>query len=168
MRYVMKQKLWAWGDDFTIKDEAGHDHFFVDGKALSLGDKLSFQDMQGRELAFVRQKLLSWGPTYEIYHGGALFAVVKENLWSFLKYRFTVDVGADGPDAKDLEIEGNFTDREYTFLRTGGGRPVATVSRKFWSWSDTYGVDVAPGEDDVLILACTVVVDMVTEKHQKH
>src|SRR4051812_43864237 len=94
MRYVMKQKLWAWGDDFVIKDEAGQDRFFVDGKALSVGDKLSFQDMQGNELAFIRQKLLAWGPTYEIYHGGALFAVVKENLWSLFKYRFTVDVGA--------------------------------------------------------------------------
>ena len=60
MRYVMKQKLWALGDDFTIKDEAGNDRFFVDGKALSLGDKLSFQDMTRNEMAYVQQKLLSW------------------------------------------------------------------------------------------------------------
>jgi LURP-one-related len=66
----MKQKLWAWGDDFVIKDEAGQDRFFVDGKALSLGDKLSFQDMKGNELAFIQQKLLAWGPTYEIHDGG--------------------------------------------------------------------------------------------------
>ena len=167
MRYIMKQKLWAWGDDFVIKDDAGRDHFFVDGKALSLGDKLSFQDMQGQELAFIQQKLLSWGPTYEIYHAGRLEAVVKEKLWSFFKYRFLVDVGADGPGPEDLEIEGDFFNREYSFTR--GGRTLATVSRKFWSWADTYGVDVAEGADDVMILACTVVVDMVTEKHRdKH
>ena len=41
MRYVMKQKLFAWGDDFTIKTEDGREVFFVDGKAFSLGDKLS-------------------------------------------------------------------------------------------------------------------------------
>jgi len=58
----MKQKLWSWGDDFTIKDESGLDRFFVDGRAFSLGDKLSFQDMAGNELAFIRQKLLAWGP----------------------------------------------------------------------------------------------------------
>ena len=63
MRYMMKQKLFCWGDDFTIKDEAGTDRFFVDGKAFSLGKQLSFQDMQGQELAFIRQKLLAWGPT---------------------------------------------------------------------------------------------------------
>ena len=49
MRYVMKQKWLAWGDDFAIQNEAGQDVFFVDGKALSLGDKLSFQDMQANE-----------------------------------------------------------------------------------------------------------------------
>src|SRR5258705_8944864 len=162
MRYLMKQKLWAFGNDFVIKDEAGQDRFFVDGKALSFGDKLSFQDMAGNELAFIHQKLLSWGPTYEIYHGGQLFAVVKENLWSFFKYRFVVDVGADGPDPSDLEIKGDFLSREYTFLRAGA--PIAQVSRKFWSWADTYGVDVPDGADDVLLLACTVAADMVTEK----
>jgi uncharacterized protein YxjI len=78
MRYVMKQKLFAWGDDFTIKTEDGQDVFFVDGKAFSLGDKLSFQDMQGNELVFIRQKVLSWGPTYEIYGHGGLLAVVKK------------------------------------------------------------------------------------------
>jgi hypothetical protein len=37
MRYVMRQKLLSWGDDFVIRDEGGRDVFFVDGKAFSLG-----------------------------------------------------------------------------------------------------------------------------------
>jgi len=70
MRYVLKQKFWSFGDDFTIRDSEGRDAFFVDGRAFSWGDKLSFQDMQRNELAFIRQKLLSWGPTYEIEREG--------------------------------------------------------------------------------------------------
>ncbi len=50
MRYVMKQKLLSWGDDFVIKDESGRDAFYVDGKAFSLGNQLSFRDMRGDEL----------------------------------------------------------------------------------------------------------------------
>ena len=80
MRYVMKQKFWSWGDDFTIRDEQGHDVFLVDGRAFSWGDKLSFQDMSGNEVAFIRQKLLSWGPTYEIEVHGQMVAVVKKLL----------------------------------------------------------------------------------------
>ena len=44
MRYVLKQKLFCWGDDFKIKNEAGEDVFFVDGKAFTIREKLSFQD----------------------------------------------------------------------------------------------------------------------------
>ena len=162
MRYVMKQKLFCWGNDFTIKDDAGTDRFFVDGKAFSLGKQLSFQDMQGQELAFIRQKLLAWGPTYEIYRDNGLFAVVKKELFTFFHCRFTVDV--PGPD--DLEAKGDFTDHEYEFWRQSGLR--ATVSKQWFTWSDTYGVDIAEGEDDILILASTVVIDMACHAdHQR-
>ena len=84
MRYVLKQKLLSWGDDFTIRNDRDERVFFVDGKAFSFGDKLSFQDTAGHELAFIRQKLLAWGPTYEIHRGGRLEAVVKKKLFTFL------------------------------------------------------------------------------------
>ncbi len=161
MRYVMKQKLFCWGDDFTIKTQDGQDVFFVDGKAFSIGDRLSFQDTQGKELAFIRQKLLAWGPTYEIHRDGELCAVVKKHLFTLFRCRFTVDV----PGPEDLEAEGNFLDMEYTFTR--GANPVATVSKRWVAWADTYGVDIADGEDDVLILASTVVIDMICHGEKK-
>ncbi|HYE17533.1 MAG TPA: LURP-one-related family protein [Tepidisphaeraceae bacterium] len=168
MRYVMKEKLWSWADDFTIRDEAGADQFVVRGRVFSLGDKLSFTDLAGQELVFIRQKLLSWGPTYELERGGggAPTAVVRKHLWTFFKDRFTVDVTADGATPDDLEVRGDFWDHEYEFVRTDG-RSAARVSKQWFSWADTYGVDVAPGEDDVLILACTVVVDQVMEKRRR-
>jgi uncharacterized protein YxjI len=161
MRYLMKQKLFCLGDDFTIKNDRGEDVFFVDGKVFSIGDNLSFQDMNGNELAFISQKLLAWGPTYEIYRGDELAAVVKKELFTFFHCKFTVDV--PGPD--DLEAEGNFSDHEYTFTRSG--QPVAQVSKQWFSLSDTYGVEITDGEDDILILASTVVIDMVCHGDKK-
>jgi uncharacterized protein YxjI len=154
MRYQMKQKLFSWGDDFTIQDEGGNDAFFVDGKAFSFRKQLSFQDMSGRQLAFIKQKLLAWGTTFEIYRDGAVAAVVKKELFTFFNCKFTVDV--PGPD--DLAAEGKFTEHEYAITR--GERQIATVSKRWFSLTDTYGVDVADGEDAVLILASTVVIDM--------
>jgi len=159
MRYQMRQKLFAFGDDFTIKDLNERDVFFVDGKALSLGKKLSFQDMDGNELVFIKQKLLAWGPTYELYRDGIVAAVVKKELFTFFSCRFEVDV--PGPD--DLTAEGDFLHHEYHFKR--GDSVVATVSKEWLTFADTYGVDVFDGEDDVLILASTVVIDMAC--HEK-
>jgi uncharacterized protein YxjI len=153
MRYVLKQKLLSFGDDFHIKDDAGNDVYFVDGKAFSIGDQLSFQDLAGHELASIKQKVFALGRTYEIRRGGELAAVVKKELFALIHHRFTVDV--PGPD--DLEAEGDFLDHEYAFTR--GGRTVATVSKRWFALADTYGVDIADGEDDVLILASAVVVD---------
>ena len=161
MRYLMKQKLFCLGDDYTIKDENGNDRFFVDGRAISIGDKLSFQDMSGNELAYIKQKLLAWGPTYEIWYGDSLAAVVKKHLFTVLHCKFSVDV--PGPD--DLEASGNFLDLEYEFTRGGG--TVATVSKKWFSVRDTYGVDIASHEDDVLILASSVVIDLCCHADRK-
>jgi uncharacterized protein YxjI len=160
MRYVMKQKFWSWGDDFMIRDERGNDVFLVDGRAFSWGDKLSFQDMAGNEVAFIRQKLLSWGPTYEIESRGRLLAVVKKELFTFFRCKFTVDV--PGPD--DLEARGDFLDHEYSFER--GGQTVANVSKQWFKLTDTYGVEIE-GADDVLILASAVVIDMVCHQESK-
>ena len=150
----MRQKFWSWGDDYKIRDAAGNDVFFVDGKVFSWGDKLSFQDMQGRELAFIRQKLLHWGPTYHIEKAGQVVAEVRKHLFTFFRCRFTVDV--PGPD--DLEATGSLLDREYTFSRHG--RVVAEVSKRWFTMTDTYGIEIADGEDDVVILASAVIIDL--------
>ncbi len=153
-RYVMQQKVFCLGDDYKVKDEEGREVFYIDGKVWSIGDKLSFQDMDGNALAFISQKLLSWGPTYTISRDGEVAAVVRKSLFTFFHCQFTVDV--PGPD--DLVANGDFLDREYTFLRRG--KQVAEVSKRWFSWTDTYGVDVGRGEDDVLILAAAVVIDL--------
>ena len=156
MRYVMKQKLFCFGDDFRIQDTHGKDVFFVDGKAFTLlREKLSFQDMAGHELAFIRSRILALRKTYEILREGRVAAVVSKDLFTLFRCSFTVDV--PGPD--DLEAQGSFLDHEYTLRRSG--RVVAEVSKRWFSWNDTYGVDVSDGEDDVLILASSVVIDMI-------
>ena len=154
MIYVMKQKLFSWGDDFVIKDETGQDRFFVDGKAFSLGNQLSFQDSSGTQLAYISQRLLSWGPTYEISRDGQLLATVHKELFTFFNCTFSIE----GEGANHLRGEGNFTDHDYVFTRDE--QQVAEVSKQWLTLADTYGVQIAPGQDDVLILACTVVIDM--------
>jgi uncharacterized protein YxjI len=150
----MRQKFFAFGDDFMIKDENDRDVYFVDGKAFSWGDKLSFQTADTRlEVAYIAQKLWSFKPKYEIHRDGNVFAeVIKEFTW--FKSKFTLDV----PGPNDYEITGSFWQHEYSFTRQG--RTVASVSKKLFALTDTYGIDIVSGEDDVAILS-TAVVDLV-------
>lgn len=150
----MRQKLFAWGDDFTIQDETGRDAFFVDGKVFTIGKQLTFHALNGQELVKIKQKVFAWGPTYEIYRSNQLYATVKKSVFTFFNCTFSIDI----PGPNDLEARGDFTDHEYTFTRHG--QVIAAASKQWFSWTESYGVDIAPGEDDVLILACTVVIDM--------
>ena len=161
MRYAMKQKLFSFGDDFTIKDSDGREAFYVDGKVFSIGKKLAFQK-DGKDVCVIKERLIAIGDTYEIEREGRTAAVVKKSLFNLFSCSFTVDV--PGPD--DLEAKGSFTDHDYVFKR--GGKEVARVSKKWFSITDSYGVDVADGEDDVLILASTVVIDMCCHPDQKN
>ena len=156
MRYLMRERILSWGDDFTIKDADGHDVYYVNGKVFSFGNKLSILDSRGTEMIRIDQKLLSFGPQYEIRRGDETIAVVKKHLFTLFRGRFSVDV--PGPD--DLEAKGDFLDHEYAFER--GGRDVARVSKKWLALADTYTVDIDEGQDDLLILAAAVVIDLVS------
>jgi uncharacterized protein YxjI len=160
MRYIMREKLFALGTDFTIQDDQGRDWFIVDGKVLSFGHKLIFRDMGGTEVATIHQKLLTLRPTYEITRGGAQIAEVSKKLLIVLQERFTVDI----PGPADLEVTGSVLEHDYVFTRQG--QIVARVSKAWVALLDTYGVEVEEGEDDVLILASAVVIDMVNEDAQ--
>src|SRR5437588_714690 len=59
----------------------------------------------------------------------------------------------------DLEAKGNVLDHEFKIER--GGDTVAEVSKRWFRVRDTYGIEIAPGQDDVLILAVTVCIDQM-------
>ena len=142
------------GDDFQIYDENQKPVFLVDGKAFSWGDNLSVQDLDGRELAEIKQSLTFLKPKYQIEKGGRLFAeVVKEFSW--FNKQFTLDV----PGPNDYEINGDFWEHEYYFTRNG--KTVAEVTKKFFSWTDTYGIEIVEGEDVISILSTVIVIDLI-------
>lgn len=152
MRYLMKEKILAIGDDYVIQDESGREAFRVDGKVLTVRDALVLEDTAGNKLARIHKKLVSLRSTYEIHREGAPEITISKALFSPLRAKFNVSSGGDG-----LEAQGNLLDHEYSFTRDG--RVVATVSKKWFTVRDTYGVDVQEGEDAVLVLACAVAID---------
>ena len=153
-RYQLNQKVFSLGDDYAICDSDGNERAMVRSKFFSLGRKLTLEDPTGCELLRIEQRLLSFGPTYEISQGGRQLAIVKKKLFTFFNCRFSVDV--PGPD--DLEATGSFLEHEYTFTR--GSADVALVSKKWFSWGDSYGVEIQDGENDALILASAIVIDL--------
>ena len=64
MKLYIKQKVFSWGDKFTVKDKAGRDRYYVEGEIFTFGRKLHVYDMSGREVAFIKQEVWRfWMPT---------------------------------------------------------------------------------------------------------
>lgn len=64
-----------------------------------------------------------------------------------VRNRWTVKIG-DGPD---LNVQGNILSLEYSI--GDGNRKIPKVSRKWFRVADTYGVQIEPGQNDIVILA---------------
>jgi len=159
--YFLKQRVLALGDRFKIVDEEGVPRFWVKGGIFTLGDRLRFYDTEGNELAFIKQKVFSFKKRYQVFRQGRLWARILKDITLF-KDRFTIDV--DGPD--DYRVRGDITDHRYAVVSRG--RPVAFVSKKWFSWGDSYKIDIDPAEDEVLILIAAVVIDMASHDEEHH
>ena len=157
-RYMMKQRLISIGDDFYIKNKAGKKVFKVDGKALRFRDTLIFEDLEGNELCHIQEKLLYFKDTVRIERNNKNLALVKKALITPFRDRFVVHL----EDGSKLKVQGDILNHEYR-IRSSKGR-VAKVSKRWFRIRDTYGVQVKPGQDDVLMLAITVVIDVMAQK----
>jgi len=156
-RYRMRQKLISIGNDFWIENDRGERTFKVDGKMLRVRDTLFFEDLQGNRVCKLQQKMVSIRDTMTIEaENGESLATIKKALIAPLRDRWTVKVG-NGPD---LEVKGNLLDYEYEV--GDGSRKVAEISKKWFRITDTYGVQIEPSQNDILILAVTVAIDMMS------
>jgi len=153
LRFILQQQWAAFRDAFAVEDETGREQYTVRGAYFSWGKHLTISAGAGNEVAEIRQVMFTWGAAYDVLYQGALVARVTKDWFTFGSCRFTIDV--PGPD--DLVAKGDFWDHEYVIRRAE--ETVATVSKKWFTWTDTYAVEVADPQYFLLVLACVLVID---------
>jgi uncharacterized protein YxjI len=156
--YVIREKMFRLAEDSDITDENGQPVLHVEGKVLSLHNRLILHDPAGREVARVHRKLAALRPTYEIAIGGKNVAEVRQRLFSPFHERLTIDAhNGDG-----MGVIGDLLSHEFTIQR--GGHTAATISKRWLSLTASYAVDVAAGENDLLILASVLALDLALDQ----
>jgi uncharacterized protein YxjI len=153
-RYQLRQRMISIGDDYVIENDRGERVFRLDGKALRIRKTILLEDMDGRELCKIQERMLHVRDSMEIEGpDGNRLALVKKAMITPFRERWVAKL----EDSPDLHAQGNFVEHEYTIERDGD--KVAEVSKRWFRVRDTYGVEVFPGENDVLILAVAAVID---------
>lgn len=153
MQLYMQQKVFSFRDRFTIKEPDGRDRWFVEGELFTWGKVLHILDAGGRECAVLRQKVLSLMPRFFIEVGGMEVAqIVKE--FTLFRPRFHVE-------GLPWVVEGNFWDHEYRM--DAMGIPIMHVSKEWFTWGDSYRIDIDDETDELACLCVVLALDAAIE-----
>lgn len=149
MKLYMKQKVFSWRDKFIIRDEQERERFYVEGEFLTLAKKLHVYDDSHAEVAFIRQKLWAWMPRYFVeIDGREVCQIVKRLTWLRPKYEL---------EGLGWHVAGDFWAHEYTVL--DGEREVMRLSKHWWTWGDSYELDIPEPQDALLCLCIVLAID---------
>lgn len=154
--FQIRDKLVDIGDDYWVETTSGRRAYKVDGKALRVRDTFTIRDAGGEVVATMQQRVARVRDTMKIDRPGKPSATIKKAMITPLRERYTIE--AD--DVGEIRAQGNLVDHEYTC--ESNGTKIAEVSKRWVRVRDTYGVEVEPVTDVVLILAATAAIDSMS------
>ncbi len=149
MKLIFKERMFSWFDKYDIYDEDGNTVYTVEGR-LSFGHKLHIMNDNYEHIGTVKEVCLSFLPTFELYEDGSYLGKVKKQITMF-KPAYEMDF-------KNWKAKGDFFEWDYT-INDEYGETVAIVSKKLFSFTDTYVIDVVNDEDALYALMFTLAVD---------
>ena len=159
--YRLRRQLLAFGEDFWVQNAQGENVYRLDGKVMALTQTFALEDVNGDELARMRAEMLTLRRTMDVERGGQVVATVRKAFFNVLSQRFDVDVAGGGK----LQAQGDITNHEFQV--TKDGEVVATVSKQWFVAELMYGIAIAPGQDDVLMLCIAIAVDEMSESDRR-
>ena len=149
MKLYIKQKVFSFTDRFIVKDEAGEDKYFVEEEMFSMGHKLHIYDKGEKEVGYIRQRLFTFMPKFEITVNGSIVGdLIKK--FTFINQNYYID-------GTRLELTGDFWAHDYTLYKDG--YTVMTVSKEWFTWGDSYVLNMADDADEILCLTIVLAID---------
>ncbi|WP_433890975.1 LURP-one-related/scramblase family protein [Streptomyces sp. CA-111067] len=159
MKYVVREKMFAIGDDYWIEDEDGRRAFYVDGKVMRVRETLELQDPSGAVVAVIRKKLVSLRDTMTVEREGEVLVEVKKKRLHLLHDVFRAELAS----GEELEIRGDIVDKEFDIEYEG--ERLARISRKWFTLRDAYAIGVERDDADAgMLIAIAICVDRLVDK----
>lgn len=149
MELLIKQRVFSWTDSYDIYDADGNRKYFVKAEFFSLGHQLHVSDASGNEIGVIRQRLFSFLPAFDIEIGGVVRGSIQKQ---FALFRPKYEV-----DCMGWRVEGDFLGWDYDVY--SGCSPVIHISKKLFQWGDTYVIDIANPEDELMGMLLVIAID---------
>ncbi|MBT2583341.1 LURP-one-related family protein [Planococcus sp. ISL-109] len=147
----IKQKVFSLSEKFTVRDEQEQDVYFVEGSFLKIPKTFSILDAEHQEIALITKKTFSFLPTFFVEVDGQESVAIKKEF-TFLKQRYAIE-------AAGIDVQGNWWDMDFDIVKNG--EVIGSVSKQWFSWGDSYRVQVLDEEMEHLVISLVVAIDCV-------
>lgn len=147
----IKQKVFSLSGKFTVKDQQENDVYDVEGSFMKIPKTFSIKNQASEEVALITKKTFSFLPKFLVEVDGQEVLTIKKEF-SFFKARYTID-------AVGMEVHGNWWDMNFQLYQHG--EVIGEVSKEWFTWGDSYKVQVVKEEMETLIIALVVAIDCV-------
>jgi len=159
--FQLRRQLLALGEDFWIQNAQGENVYRLDGKVLALTQTFVLEDVGGNELARMQAEMFTLRRTMDVERGGQVVATVRKAFINVLGQSFSVDIAGNG----ELQASGDILNHEFQI--TAGDAVVATISKQWFAADFMYGIAIAPGQDEVLMLCVAIAIDEMSENDRR-
>lgn len=150
-QFFIKQKVFSLSGKFTVKDQQENDVYFVEGSFLKVPKTFSIMNTARSEVALITKKVFSFLPKFFVEVKGQEVLTIKKEF-SFLKPRYTID-------AAGIEVRGNWWEVDFQVLQHG--EVVGRVNKEWFTWGDSYKVQILNEEMETIIIALVIAIDCV-------
>lgn len=147
----IKQKVFSLSGKFSVRDEQENEVYMVEGSFMRIPKTFSIMDSAENEVALITKKTFSFLPTFFVEVSGQGAVTIKKEF-SFLKARYSIE-------AAGMEVRGNWWDMNFEVYQNG--ELIGTVSKKWFTWGDSYELQIANDETEPLLVALVVAIDCV-------
>jgi uncharacterized protein YxjI len=156
-KYKVKQDLLNLTGDYHITDDKDKAVFLVDAALISVRKSLVFKDAKGNEVCSIKEPMMTAADDLTIQDAdGKPVATARRKGRNETKYSVTFRRGPE------IEVDGDVPGKDYKIRIED--ETVADVNKGVFTMADSYGVEVDHGEDDALVLAAVVALDILSSE----
>ncbi|MGE6630649.1 LURP-one-related/scramblase family protein [Bacillus sp. NPDC077027] len=147
----IKQKVFSLSGRFTVKDQQENDVYVVEGSFMKMPKTFTIMNTKRDEIAVITKKMFSLLPKFLVEVNGQEVLTIKKEF-TFFKAKYSID-------AAGIEVRGNWWDMNFQVLQNG--EVIGQVNKEWFTWGDSYKVDILKEEMEPLMVALVVAIDCV-------
>lgn len=147
--FYMRQKVFSLGEKFTITDQNEQPKYTVQGSFMQIPKQFTIYDETSETVGTITKKMISLLPAFYVSVDG-FKEIMIQKAFTFFKTRFDIH-------AENIHIVGDIFDKFFEVHGSSG--VIAYVEEKWFTWGDTYTIDVADERYEALVISLVVAID---------